>query len=783
MVCIITLAFIVAVSAISGAGYYFYVTKSVTLDETKLDSLSSSSLEIYDINNLSIKPSSENYTDIDKLKSHTKKAFISAEDKRFYSHNGIDYIRIGGALISNIKTKSFSQGASTISQQLIKNTQLSSEKTISRKLKEFKLTKTLEDKYSKDEILELYLNNIYFGNGCYGIENASLHYFSKNAKDLTLAESAILAGTINAPSIYDIESNPEKANARKNLILNLMQSYGHISKEECEKAKKENINLNISKLFNNNFIYNEIIKEASSNLKVTENLLKSQNLKIYTHINLKLQSKINNQIKNNYSNLDSSPKIASIIIDNETNGIVAVCGSKSTFESRRQPGSAIKPILVYAPAIENDIISPSTKIIDEKINISGYSPENADKKYHGSMSAKTALSNSYNIPAVKILNEIGISNAQNFAKKLGINFDENDNNLAIALGGFTNGTTLFELIDAYTTFANNGKYNTSKYIKKIIKNNQVIYSNNSSENQTQVMKESTAYLITDMLKETTKTGTAKRLKNFSFEIASKTGTVGLSNSKKNSDAYNISYTNSHTILTYFGGTKMPENINGSTYPTMLAKDIFNNLYQKQTPQKFTKPKSVVQKAISLNGYNDGKIVLADETEKSINEYFSITNQPAENESQNYKIDIINLENKQPIITFKINDNTDYKIFRSDLENDKLLIFDSTIDSLNNNNSNDKLNDELNNKNMLFSKEEKISNNLFKKLFSKKINNTKNAEIKNNITETNSQNSQLITISYTDKSAETGKIYEYYVEFYDKITKKYIKSQKIKLKTY
>ena len=165
---------------------------------------------MFDCNGTSIKPTSENHISIKKLSSNTKNAFICAEDKRFYTHKGIDFVRIGGAVVSNLKSKSFSQGASTISQQLIKNTHLSNEKTLKRKLKEIKLTKQLEKNYSKNDILELYLNNIYFGNGCYGIENASMHYFGKSAKNLTLAESALLAATINAPSVYDIENNQEK---------------------------------------------------------------------------------------------------------------------------------------------------------------------------------------------------------------------------------------------------------------------------------------------------------------------------------------------------------------------------------------------------------------------------------------------------------------------------------------------------------------------------------------------------------------------------------------------
>ena len=715
---IVFFSIVISILAISGVGFYFYVTNSSNLDKSKLNTINTNSIEIYDINNNPIKPKNENYISILKLKKHTKDAFISAEDKRFYNHNGIDFIRVGGAIISNLKSRSFSEGASTISQQLIKNTQLSNEKTITRKLKEMKMTKQLEKDYSKDEILEFYLNNIYFGNGQYGIENASNYYFNKSSENLSLGESAILAGTINAPSFYNIETNFENANKRKNLILKLMKNYGKITETQYNNAILEDIKLNIKKINTSNFLYNEIIDETIKILNINEKKLKNNKYKIYTYIDLDLQEKINEIVKNNYSNLSSNPNIASIITDNETNGITAIIGNKSTFERKRQPGSVIKPILVYAPAFESNKISPSTKIIDEKINISGYSPENADKKYHGQISVRTALKNSYNIPAVKILNEIGITNAQNFAKKLGITFSNADNNLAIALGGFTDGVKLKNLCDAYTCFANLGNYKESTYIRRIIKNKKNIYSNKSVSNS--VMSESTAYLITDILKDTCISGTAKRLKNFDFDIASKTGTVGLSNSKYNSDSYNISYTSKHTILSYFGGTKMPENINGSTYPTLLTKDILSIIYLKNKPQNFTIPESIVKKNISKNDYNKNILTIANNKEEFITEIFSKSNLPINSNEQNFNIKVYNFYNKKPIISFELQPEFSYKIIRKK-ENAEEVI---------------------------------SSANQYKKF-----------------------------VNFEDKNAKSNEIYEYYVVFYDKTTKNMYFSNKIKLKIF
>lgn len=701
-------------------GFFVISTKGVSLNRSILDeSTTSSVLQIFDINGNQIKPTTENFISIKKLSSDTKNAFICAEDKRFYNHNGLDYIRIGGAIASNIKSRSFSEGASTISQQLIKNTHLSNEKTIKRKLKEFKLTKQLENIYSKEEILEMYLNNIYFGNGCYGIENASLHYFGKSASKLSLAESALLAATINAPSIYDIENNIEKALSRRNLILNLMEKHGKITNNEKLSAQSEELNLKLTKLSGNNFIYNEIIEEASLILGKTQTQIKNSNIKIYSHIDLSLQNKIQQIIKNNYSKLESSPNVSSIIINNKTNGITAIIGNKSSILSKKQPGSTIKPILVYAPAIELGKISPATKILDEKINISGYSPENADKKYHGYVSVRESLKNSYNIPAVKILQETGIEQSQNIANKFGIEFSESDNNLAIALGGFTDGTTLKQLADAYSALANNGLFSSSKYINKIETNSKVVYENKPSK--TKAISSSTAYLLTNILQDTTKTGTAKRLKDFSFDIASKTGTVGSSNS--NTDSYNISYTTNHTILSYIGGTSMPSNINGATYPTMLTKDVLSELYKTKKPQNFTLPDSVVIKHIDKTDYQNNIISQTDNIQNSITETFAKNNLPQKTKtSLNLKLDVFNFENKKPILCFHTSQNYTYNIIRKQNEKEEI------ISSLTN------------------------------------INDSKIAK-------------------FEDKTAENDKIYEYFVEICEKSSNKTFKTNSVKLKTY
>lgn len=722
-VLLISFSAIFVIGIVSSVGFYFAVTHSSNLNKDKLEETKKvTALQIFDSNGILINPAKETYLPINKISNTTKNAFICAEDKRFYSHKGIDYIRICGAMVSNLKSHSFSQGASTISQQLIKNTQLSSEKTINRKLKEFKLTKQLEKEYSKDEILEMYLNNIYFGNGCYGIENASMHYFGKSAKDLSISESALLAGTINAPSYYDIQNKQDKALARRNLVLDLMYDYGKITEEECKTAKNEQINLKITNLSNNYYIFDEIIEEACSILNMSETQLKNSNLKLQTYYDTNLQNELNSTIKKNYNNIESSPSIASIVIDNETNGILSIIGNKNVLTAKKQPGSIIKPILVYAPAIENKIVSPATKILDEQINFSGYSPDNADKKFHGYISVRDSLKNSYNVPAVKLLNEVGIKTAQDFAQKIGIEFSSKDNNLAIALGGFTDGVTLNSLVDAYATFPNNGNYKKSKFIKKILKNNKLIYTDDNFKQQT--MSDSTAYLITNMLQSTAKSGTAKRLKNFDYEIASKTGTVGLNNSSKNTDAYNIAYTSKHTILSYVGGSIMPESINGATYPTLITKDTLSILYKENIPNNFTIPSSVIKRQISKSDYENNELKLTFDENDSITEYFAKNNLPKETKvsQQVNTIQVFNFENKKPIISFMAKIGYTYNVIR-----------------------------EINNKFEIINVYDNITFNDI--------------------------------IKFEDKKVNSNEICTYYIEICEKSTGKITKSNSIKLKTF
>lgn len=674
IVCSITLILTLALVSV----LYFKFTNGYSLDKNKLEQSSlSSNVTIFDINGKPINNGEKHYCKISSLSQNTINAFIAAEDKRFYAHHGIDYLGIVRAISKNIKLKSFKEGASTISQQLVKNTHLTNEKTISRKLRELKLTKQLEKSYSKNEILEMYLNNIYFGNGCYGIENASRHYFSKPASKLSLHESAALAATINAPSIYNLEKNNKKATERRNLILNLMQNQGKISKKEYENAKNNNIKLNLTPLSFNDFLLEKIIEEASNILKIDETKLKNSNLEIHTSINLNLENEIEKIIKSNFNNIQSKPEISTIVINNETGQIISATGNKNSLLLPKQPGSVIKPLLVYGPALELNLISPASLILDEKTNFNGYSPDNADKKSHGWVSVRESLKNSYNIPAVKILSEVGVENAKNFASKLKLNFEEDDNNLAMALGALSKGLTLSKIATAYSCIARNGKFIQPSLITKITSNNKTIYKNNFRSSQ--VISDSTAYMLTDMLKDCAKTGTAKRLNELPYEVASKTGTVGIKNSTDNSDCFNVAYTSNHTILTYFGGTIMPKNINGATLPTILTKQILNELYKNEKPQNFVIPNSITKIRLSKFDYKKNIVAQTNDNTDSFTEIFSVSNKPIQSEtSLNKNLSVFNFSGRKPIFNFELNKNYDYKFHRIS-QNDNEIIYIPNID--------------------------------------------------------------------------------------------------------
>lgn len=660
-------------------GYYFIVTKDVVLDKNKLI-FNVKNVCVYNYDNaLSTSVQLENLKQVVNIQSipeHTRFAFVDAEDKRFFSHNGFDFRRIVKASLANLKSGSYKQGASTISQQLIKNTHLSHEKTLKRKLKEWKLTRKLEKAFSKNEILEKYLNSIYFGHNCFGIASASYFYFGKPTSELDVADSAILAGLLKSPNNYSPFKNPEKCQARKKSVLNAMKENGHIS----ENTYLDAINKPLPKNFNttkSNSGYAHFVFDELAELSETQRFTVGGKIEIYTYLNENLQAKLVSL----FESYEDSDFFASIL-NGETGGFSACLSSVGNV--KRLPGSLLKPLLVYAPAIEENFLSPATPILDERVDFSGYSPENFDKKFHGYVSARECLSKSLNVPAVKVLQSLGIEKGASYLEKLNLPVEKEDQSLALALGGMKHGYTMPNLLSAYSALQNQGEYTSGAFIKEIKIDGQTVYKRTPKKHK--VFSKETAYLTTDMLKTAVQSGTAKKLRSFHSPIAVKTGTVGTD--KGNTDAYGISYTVNDVIGVWLGNADNTFiSQTGGGLPCNYLLKINEYLYEKPL-KDFTIPDGVSTVELDKTYYYDTHTtVLADKNspkEYRFPELFKNTNIPAKT-SELFSNPTINT----PILTFNGQSITitfdeksprfyQYKIVRYDYATHNTLYFGDFI---------------------------------------------------------------------------------------------------------
>ena len=605
------------------------------LDVNKLTSFNNG-IKVYSSNgeDNTLYNSNRSIIEIETLPDHVVNAFISVEDKRFYQHNGYDVKRIIKSAMVNFASKSKSQGASTISQQLIKNALLSNEKTYSRKIEELVLSIKMEKQFDKDEILEMYLNTIYFGSNAYGIENASQTYFNKSAKDLTVNEACCLAGLIKSPKQFSPKENYDNATKRKNMVANLMYEQNHLTKEEYNKVVSSPIELNLSQ--DDTSYEKEAIYEACRILNVSERELINSNYQILTHKDDNLQANVintNNDVLALASGNDVSLDSLSVVVNNQGKVLAYYANSKYNLHNlTRQPASTLKPLAVYLPCFKHNILSPATQILDEEINYAGFSPKNADNNFHGYISVREALKNSLNIPAVKALDYLGVKKAKNELENLGINISASDMNLNLALGSTKKGVRVMDLLQAYTILMNMGEMHPISFVDKILdENDNIIYS--FEDFSQQVTDEASCYLVNDILKDCASSGTAKRLGSLNMPIASKTGTH--STEIGNTDLYNIAYTTEHTALTWIADINektLPTNLLSSSQPTDINKSIFECLYSTNKPKDFRMPNNVVKAAYDITEANTNHVIVSpDHTiERYIAfDYFKADNLPNE----------------------------------------------------------------------------------------------------------------------------------------------------------
>lgn len=549
------------------------------------------------------------WVSVSELQPSTVYAFISAEDARFFEHEGVDVIRIAGAIVADIKAGSYVQGASTISQQLIKLSHLTSEKTISRKAEEAALAYEMERQYSKEDILEMYLNYVYFGGGYYGIEAAAEGYFGVHASDLTLDQSAMLAGILKSPSGYAPHINYAASINRRNNILRLMRDYGYITDDEKKQASVRRPTILHDKNEEYSGYYTDAVtKSAAALMGITVDELIRGGYSIYSAMDSDIQHYCEEMFKNGELFPAEDSEAAIVVLEPSTGMVVAMVGGRSytggisfnrATDIRRQPGSVIKPVIAYAPAFEYLNYTAADMILDEETTFSDYTPSNYGNKYYGWVTVREAVTKSLNVPAVKTLSEVGVERAKDFAKRCGIEFDDKDDSLALALGGFTYGVSPLQIAGAYSCFASGGIYNTPTLIKKITDRNGLTVYEYRQDNR-RVMSEANAYILTSMLKSVVTEGTGHRLNTLDIPIAGKTGTVGLANG--NRDAWMAGYTPEYTAVVWQGYDSdrlglLPSSATGGTYPALMLYELFNHIYPDGRSGDFEKPESVKQYSI------------------------------------------------------------------------------------------------------------------------------------------------------------------------------------------
>ena len=578
------------------------------------------------------------WVSISELQPSTVYAFISAEDARFFEHEGVDVIRIAGAIVADIKAGSYVQGASTISQQLIKLSHLTSEKTISRKAEEAALAYEMERQYSKEDILEMYLNYVYFGGGYYGIEAAAEGYFGVHASDLTLDQSAMLAGILKSPSGYAPHINYAASINRRNNILRLMRDYGYITDDEKKQASARRPTILHDKREEYSGYYTDAVtKSAAALMGITVDELIRGGYSIYSAMDSDIQHYCEEMFKNGELFPAEDSEAAIVVLEPSTGMVVAMVGGRSytggisfnrATDIRRQPGSVIKPVIAYAPAFEYLNYTAADMILDEETTFADYTPSNYGNKYYGWVTVREAVTKSLNVPAVKTLSEVGVERAKDFAKRCGIEFDDKDDSLALALGGFTYGVSPLQIAGAYSCFASGGIYNTPTLIKKITdRNGLTVYE--YRQDSRRVMSEANAYILTSMLKSVVTEGTGHRLNTLDIPIAGKTGTVGLANG--NRDAWMAGYTPEYTAVVWQGYDSdrlglLPSSATGGTYPALMLYELFNHIYPDGRSGDFEKPESVKQYSIDAKTLKkQHKVVLANAmTPQSsrVTEYFT-----------------------------------------------------------------------------------------------------------------------------------------------------------------
>lgn len=523
--------------------YFAFLASRVNVQQLK-DGLSQATL-VYDKDGNEATAVGTNRTKgmkMAELPEHVPNAVIAIEDERFYNHNGFDLKGIFRSFLNNLLAGRITGGGSTITQQLTKNALLSPERTYKRKAEELFLAVEVEKAYKKDEILEMYLHQVYFGGGAWGIDRAAIKYFNKDIKDVTISEAALLAGLLKAPSSLNPYNNFEGAIQRRDLVLGNMNKLGMITGEEYEKAKNEQINLEDGggSLVKRQYKYyvDAVLDEATSKYALTQEEILTKGYQIYTELDPAIQTSLEEVYerdslfpRNKGGTLVQS---GAVLLDPKNGGVRGLVGGRGEHVFRgfnrathikAQPGSTMKPLAVYAPALE-DGYHITSELVDEKMSFGNYEPENFTKQYQGEVPMYKAVEDSINIPAVWLLDQIGLEKGISSVRKFGIPVSKEDENLALALGGMHNGVSPLQMAEAYSVFPNEGKRRDSHFITKIVGPTGETIAEHKPKT-TSVIYSSTAREMTSLLLNVVETGTGQATNIDGVQIAGKTGSTQL----------------------------------------------------------------------------------------------------------------------------------------------------------------------------------------------------------------------------------------------------------------
>lgn len=595
----------------------------------------------------SVNAGSYKYVKINDVSPYIYEGYIAVEDKRFKTHGGVDLVATMRAGVSLLKhNMEITQGGSTITQQVIKNNLLTQNKSYTRKIAEILLAPTIESKFTKAQIMEFYCNSNFYGNKCYGVGAASKYYFGKKCADLEPHEAAMLIGLSNSPASYNPVLHPKAALKKRNSVLRIMCKEGVITPKEYKSALKKKLNIKqfsekggskesyvmsyaihcaaISLMEKENFKFQYVFDSKEDYQKYNKQYskvysekiesIRSGGYKLYTSINMKKQKKLQKAVDNGLSfNKEKDGDTgkyalqgAAVCINNETNYVEAIVGGRGkndqynrAYLAARQSGSAIKPLIDYTPGFESGMYSPSTIVNDHKF---ANGPSNAGGGYHGNVRIREAVARSLNMVAWQVLDNITVKYGLSFLDKLhfhNISYIDNDN-MALSLGGFTEGVRVVDMAKGFSTLANNGSYSDRTCIKKIEHvSDGVVYKNNNEKDQ--VYSQDAAWMMTDVLKGVFNEsyGTGRKLKLDNGQICA--GKTGTTNSSK--DVWFCGYTKYYTTVVWAGydtPRAMP-GASGASIPGVIWKDYMDDIHKKLKPEDFIMPSTISLAKYDGNG--------------------------------------------------------------------------------------------------------------------------------------------------------------------------------------